>query len=181
MPAGWRRKRSRSVVSFASTMLALATRQAPILSRLLNWMGLSGGYGRYPLHFRSRLGGRSFLCDGADSWAGVRPGEWQRLLTLANLIVVTRPGFEVSNRQVTAETTAAVVDVRGFQTASDVPMLESGKQKILLTDAVMLDVSATEVRQAAREGQAEKLNSLVPLEVADYIRKYRLYRNSHEA
>jgi nicotinic acid mononucleotide adenylyltransferase len=41
----------------------------------------------------------------------------------------------------------------------------------------MLDVSATEVRTAARENLSERLDQLVPLEVADYIRKYKLYRN----
>jgi nicotinic acid mononucleotide adenylyltransferase len=45
----------------------------------------------------------------------------------------------------------------------------------------MIDVSATEVRQSAREGDEEKLNKFVPLEVANYIRKYGLYRNTNEA
>jgi nicotinic acid mononucleotide adenylyltransferase len=55
---------------------------------------------------------------------------------------------------------------------------EPGPAKVFVTDAVMLDVSATEVRRAASEEESEKLNKLVPLEVAEYIRKYRLYRNT---
>jgi nicotinate-nucleotide adenylyltransferase len=166
-------------------MLVLATRAEPRLC--ISTFELDGAERQFTVdtlsHFRSRFGAADlFFVMGADSWAEITTWrEWQRLLTLANLIVVTRPGFDVSNRQVTAETTAAVVDVRGFQMGSVVPTLESGKRKVFLTDAVMRDVSATEVRQSARAGQAEKLNSLVPLEVADYIRKYRLYRNSHEA
>jgi nicotinate-nucleotide adenylyltransferase len=166
-------------------MLALATRAEPRFC--ISTFELDGTERQFTVdtlsHFRARFGTADlFFVMGADSWAEITTWrEWQRLLTLANLIVVTRPGFEVSNRQVTAETAAAVIDVRGVQMGSDVPMLESGRQKVFLTDAVMLDVSATEVRQAGRAGQAEKLNSLVPLEVADYIRKYRLYRNSHEA
>jgi nicotinic acid mononucleotide adenylyltransferase len=42
----------------------------------------------------------------------------------------------------------------------------------------MIDVAATEIRRAASEDDNEKLNRLVPLEVAEYIRKYRLYRNT---
>jgi nicotinic acid mononucleotide adenylyltransferase len=45
----------------------------------------------------------------------------------------------------------------------------------------MHDVSATEVRQAAGEIGEGDLDKLVPLEVADYIRKYKLYSNTHEA
>jgi len=68
------------------------------------------------------------------------------------------------------------VDGRGF-TERDSERLEPGARKIFVTDAVMLDVSATEVRTAARENLSERLNQLVPLEVADYLRKYKLYRN----
>jgi nicotinic acid mononucleotide adenylyltransferase len=57
----------------------------------------------------------------------------------------------------------------------------TGEPRIFVTDAVMHDVSATEVRAAVRENRAEDLEGLVPLEVADYIRKYKLYRNTHEA
>ena len=99
-----------------------------------------------------------------------------RLLTLANLIVVTRPGYEISVAQVGAETAASVVDLRGA-TESAVAS-EPGSQKVFVTDVVMLDVSATEIRRAGGEDDREKLDKLVPLEVAEYIRKYRLYRNT---
>jgi nicotinate-nucleotide adenylyltransferase len=119
---------------------------------------------------------------GADSWTEITTWrEWQRLLTLANLIVVTRPGFEVSREHVPSETAATLVDVRGVQTEISAEVSASCDPRIFVTDAVMLDVSATEVRQAARGNQTERLNTLVPREVADYIRKYRLYRNTHEA
>ncbi len=54
-------------------------------------------------------------------------------------------------------------------------------KQVFISDAVMIDVSATEVRQAAREGNEKTLNKLVPPEVANYIRKYGLYRNTNEA
>ena len=119
---------------------------------------------------------------GADSWAEIATWrEWQRLMTLANLIVVTRPGYEVSAGPAGAETAARVIDVRGLSAERSLQMLEPAQPKIFITDAVMHDVSATGVRQAAREERGQDFEKLVPLEVADYIRKYRLYRNSHEA
>jgi nicotinate-nucleotide adenylyltransferase len=122
-----------------------------------------------------------FFVIGADSWTEITTWrEWQRLMTLASLIVVTRPGFEISTQHVGAEIAAKVVDVRG-PTAGISQRVEPGAPKIFVTDVVMHDVSATEARQAAREIRDEDLNKLVPLEVADYIRKYKLYRNTHEA
>lgn len=162
-------------------MLALATRTEPRLS--ISTFELDEPERQYTVdtltYFRSQIGESAdlFFVMGADSWAEITTWrQWQRLLTLANLIVATRPGFEVSSQVGTA---ATVVDVRGIQ--SRVQMSADGEPKVFVTDAVMLDVSATEVRQAARENQNEKLNALVTLEVADYIRKYRLYRNTHEA
>jgi nicotinic acid mononucleotide adenylyltransferase len=101
------------------------------------------------------------------------------LLTLANLIVVTRPGHEISTVQVGAEVARSVVDLRGESGSKDgsAPDLRG----VFLTDAVMLEVSASEIRRAARENDSEKLDRLVPPEVAEYIRKYRLYRNTNNA
>ena len=116
---------------------------------------------------------------GADSWAEITTWrEWQRLLTLANFIVVTRPGYEVAADHVPAEVAANVVDVRGA--TGNVGLVSGDAKKIFITDAVMMDVSATKVREAVRNNDVAQLNRLVPHEAADYIRKYRLYRNKHE-
>lgn len=167
-------------------MLALATRADPRLC--ISTFELDGPERQYTVdtlfQFRARFGDSAdlFFVMGADSWAEITTWrEWQRLMTLANLIVVTRPGYEVSTEQVSAETAARVVDVRGLTAAHSSRTVEPGARRIFVTDAVRHDVSATEVRQAAREIRDEDLNKLVPLEVADYIRKYKLYRNTHEA
>jgi nicotinic acid mononucleotide adenylyltransferase len=73
-----------------------------------------------------------------------------------------------------------MVDLRGASRQSGSLLHDTPEPRIFVTDAVMAAVSATEVRQAAREGRDERLTQLVPLEVAAYIRKYELYRNSHE-
>ena len=164
-------------------MLALATRTDQRLS--VSTFELDGQGQQYTVdtlfHFRSQFGESAdlFFVMGADSWAEITTWrEWRRLLTLANLIVVTRPGYEISAAPVGAETAASIVDLRGATESAGAG--EPGPQKIFVTDAVMLDVSATEIRRAARENDREKLNELVPLEVAEYIRKYRLYRNTNE-
>jgi nicotinate-nucleotide adenylyltransferase len=144
-------------------MLVLATQNDPGLC--VSTFELDGPGRQYTVdtltHYRGRFGESAelFFVMGADSWTEITTWrQWERLTTLANLIVVTRPGFEV-----------------------ETPEQEPGKKQVFVSDAVMIDVSATEVRRSAREGQEEKLNKFVPLEVANYIRKYGLYRNTNEA
>ena len=167
-------------------MLALATENDPKL--LISTFELEGRERQYTVdtlfHFRSQLGQSAdlFFVMGADSWSELTTWrEWERLTTLANLIVVTRPGYEFRSDSVAPGLAARVVDVRGPKSEQLSTVTGALHEKIFITDAVMLAVSATEVRQAAREGRVEKLKELVPLEVADYIRKYRLYRNTNEA
>ena len=159
-------------------MLALATNREPRLS--ISTFELDGPGRQYTVdtlfHFRSQFAESAdlFFVMGADSWAEITSWrEWRRLLTLANLIVVTRPGYDVSVEQVGADVAASVVDLRGATEST----MQAGAQKLFVTDVVMLDVSATEVRRAAAADDSEKLNKLVPPEVAEYIRKYRLYRD----
>jgi nicotinate-nucleotide adenylyltransferase len=128
-------------------------------------------------YFRSRFGESAelFFVLGADSWAEITTWrEWRRLMSLANLIVVTRPGYEITTTHVGAEVAQSVVDLRMHE-SQNLSGPEPGSRKVFLTDAVMLDISASEIRQAASESESEKLDRLVPPEVAEYIRKYRLY------
>lgn len=163
-------------------MLALATKADPRLYVSTFELDVPGR--QYTVDtladFRARFGESAilFFVMGADSWAEITTWrEWRRLLTLANLIVVTRPGYEISTVQVGEEVAQSVVDLRGENGSQDVGA--PGSRKVFLTDAVMFDVSASEIRSAARENESEKLDRLVPPEVAEYIRKYRLYRNTN--
>ena len=161
-------------------MLALATKAEPRLC--ISTFELDGPGRQYTVdtlsYFRSQFGESTdfFFVMGADSWAEITTWfEWRRLLTLTNLIVVTRPGYEISSRQVDADSAASVVDLRDAVKGEPRDAIEHGVQKIYITDAVMLDVSATDIRRAAADN-SDDLNSLVPGEVAEYIRKYQLYR-----
>jgi nicotinate-nucleotide adenylyltransferase len=165
-------------------MLALATRADELL--YVSTFELDAPGRQFTVdtlaHFRSQFGESAdlFFVMGADSWAEITSWrEWRRLLTLANLIVVTRPGYEISTTHVDAETAQSVVDLRGQKDSVGVDANATGARKIFVTDNVMLDVSASEIRRAA--GGSERLDKLVPPEVAEYIRKYRLYRNTNNA
>jgi nicotinate-nucleotide adenylyltransferase len=114
---------------------------------------------------------------GADSWSEITSWhEWQRLLRMCDLIVVTRPGYQLSDN--IPNGAAQVVDVRGMsqQEISEVLGGASGP-RTFFTDAVMIDISATAIRAAARAGESERLRELVPASVASYIEKYELYKN----
>jgi nicotinate-nucleotide adenylyltransferase len=166
-------------------MLALATQKDRGLC--ISRFELDGPERQYTVdtlfHFRAQLGelANLFFVMGVDSWVEITTWrDWERLMTLSNLIVVTRPGYEFSTDSV-GNVAANVVDVRGLNRESVAKMVEPGRPRIFVTDAVILDVSATQVRKAARENLGDKLDKIMPPEVADYIRKYKLYRNTNEA
>jgi nicotinate-nucleotide adenylyltransferase len=118
-----------------------------------------------------------FFVMGADSWAEITTWrEWERVLMMTNHIVVTRPGYEPGTEHVTEAVRERIVDVRGLDAAEIASRVDAlGGAKIYVTDAVFMDVSATEIRKSIDEGNEIWL-SLVPEAVADYIGKYKLYR-----
>ena len=120
---------------------------------------------------------RLFFLIGADSWVEITAWhEWQRLLKMCNLIVVTRPGYDL-NRTIPAEI-ASVVDTRGMRREEISELLKTdGGSRVFLTDAAMIDVAARTIRAAARSRAIEQLRESVPTEVAGYIEKYELYQN----
>ena len=66
---------------------------------------------------------------------------------------------------------------------TDANVLVTGEPTIYLTDAVRMDISSTQIRRAAQQlddGEHARGNIQVPPPVAEYINKYRLYREAHE-
>ena len=121
-----------------------------------------------------------FFVMGADSWMEIATWrEWERVLALSNHIVVSRPGYDLSVGHVTPAVSERIVDLRGMSGEEIAKKIEiSEALKIYITDAVKMDVSATVVRSAAREGrEADWVESVSP-SVAEYIRKYGLYKEA---
>ena len=143
-------------------MLALATQNDPRL--LISTFELDAPDRRYTVdtveHFQRVLGESTelFFIMGADSWSEIKTWrDWERLLKMTSHIVVTRPGYEVP------------------------PAPPELTQQIIFTDAVMKDISATNIRRLANEGRYDELDQMVPAAVANYIRKYQIYRDTNEA
>lgn len=111
-----------------------------------------------------------FFVIGADSWLEITTWrEWENVLTTTNIIVVTRPDYELTFSHVTDEIRSRIVDVRG---AKQFEIEENNR--IYITDAVNLDISASEIRQNVNRGNDDWKKS-VPPEIINYIEKYKLY------
>lgn len=111
-----------------------------------------------------------FFVMGADSWQDITTWrEWEKVLTIVNVIVVTRPPIEIGFSHITPEIRAKIIDLRGkikFELEND--------DKIYITDAVSLEISATEIRNKIKENSNDWQKD-VPKEVAKYIEKYKIY------
>src|SRR5215204_1280071 len=98
-------------------MLALATQDDPQL--LISTFELDAPDRRYTVdtvaYFQQALGDSTelFFIMGADSWSEINTWRaWERLLSLTNHIVVTRPGYEPATSDVGA-ISQRIVDLRG--------------------------------------------------------------------
>ena len=123
---------------------------------------------------------RLFFVMGADSWEEITTWrEWEHVLALTDQLVVTRPGYELPVEHVTEAVRRRIVDVRGASRARAEDELKKDEgPRIYLTDAVNVKMSATDVRAAVARGDRDALNELVVPAVAEYIRKYGLYRET---
>ncbi|MGI9054375.1 MAG: nicotinate-nucleotide adenylyltransferase [Pyrinomonadaceae bacterium] len=115
-----------------------------------------------------------FFVIGADSWNEITTWrEWEKVLTQTNIIVVTRPDYEIIFDHITDKIREEIVDLRNDQpeTKNQKPKT---KNQIYITDSVFIDVSATEIRQKIKDNESG-WRELVPEEVAKYVEKYNLY------
>jgi nicotinate-nucleotide adenylyltransferase len=166
-------------------MLALATAAEPQIK--VSKMEIEAPERPYTVETLERLknelaGARIFFVMGADSWQDITTWrEWEKVLTMTNIIVVTRPDYEIEFSHVTAEIRERIVDLRNSGQRSAVSgQLEDDSRfaihdsRIFITDAVQIDVSATEIRRKIRDGADDRQEFLTP-EVIKYIGKYGLY------
>ena len=114
-----------------------------------------------------------FFVMGADSWMDILTWrEWENVLTMTNIIVVTRPDVEIGFDHVTDEIRNRVIDLRTRPT--DERSTTNNEASIFVTDAVNLDISATEIRRKMRDKDPSWRED-VPAEVANYVEKYQIY------
>jgi len=184
-------KQARTVTSalHRHAMLALATQAEPKFR--ISTFELDAPGRCYTVdtlaHFKAEWGSSAdlYFVMGADSWSEINT--WRdsdRLLALTNHIVVSRPGYQLGTNHIGPEIADRIVDLRRTENHATVgPAAAAGNtgtgEKIFITDAVMTDVSATDIRRAARAGGAG-LADMAPAAVADYIEKYELYRDWDE-
>ena len=158
-------------------MLALATSGEPQIS--ISTLELDRAEKRYTVDTLPEIIQRQpdadiFFVMGADSWVDILTWrEWEKVLLMTNHIVVTRPGFEISTDHVSDAVRERIVDLRNSR--NTVKLDEPG-QRIYITDAVKVDVSATAIREDVREDERLDKQDDVPEEVAKYIEKYELYK-----
>ena len=171
-------------------MLCLVTQNEPKIR--VSKMEIEMPERPYSVETLTRLNGKHpndeiYFVMGADSWMEITAWhEWEKVLSLSNHIVVTRPGVEIGFSHVTDEIGTRIVDLRKGEegmrgrgeeksepgaVATGFP---SNPQSIYITDAVNLDISATEIRCRIRENDPE-WHKDVPDEVANYIEKYQIY------
>ena len=113
---------------------------------------------------------------GADSFEDLNKWhEYLRLVESCHIIVTARPGHDLDADHLPDEVRRRLVDLRGIPVEAPVPR-SSEPTSIYLTDDAFVDVSSTEVREAARQGRP--LDGLVPEAVARYITKQELYSDT---
>jgi nicotinate-nucleotide adenylyltransferase len=159
-------------------MAALATEDAPAM--MVSAMELEAPAKPYTIETLHSLQAEQreaqlLFIMGADSFADVTSWhEHERLLSEYDIIVAARPGYcKVTDliEHLAPRLQAQVVNLLGGRR----PKKESlTSPRIYLTDYVVTDVAATEIREAVSRGRA--INHLVPQAVARYIEKYGLYQ-----
>jgi len=114
-----------------------------------------------------------FFVIGADSWRDIRTWrEWEKVLTMSNHIVVTRPGHEITLSHVTPEIQERIVDLRDGRQYN---RAAGDGLKIFISDAVNIDISSSDIRRKIRE-DAPDWRADLNNKVANYIEKYQIYR-----
>ncbi|QYO63896.1 nicotinate-nucleotide adenylyltransferase [Leptolyngbya sp. 7M] len=116
-----------------------------------------------------------FFVMGADSWRDIKTWkEWEKVLLACNHIVVTRPGYPINIDHVSDRIRERIIDLRSSK-IHPFPSSIKNKTAIYITDAVVYNTSATELREDLADGTLDRRND-IPLAVAKYIEKYELYK-----
>ncbi len=116
--------------------------------------------------YRSEYGDHSIgLILGIDAFAGLESWhQWQRIPELANIIVMNRPGYDLTGLPAWAQSRVTNDLVRMKHTAAGL---------IMIVDVTPVAVSATQIRDGL--AKQESVDDLLPDAVLNYIETNRLY------
>lgn len=160
-------------------MLSLATNDEPKIS--ISSMELEMPEKPYTVETLERLkisgpDTRMFFVMGADSWMDILTWrEWEKVLTMVDHIIVTRPGYEIGFDHITGTIKERIVDTRSKSPGTWDLEHAAGESRIYITDVVELDISASALRKDIRNG-VPGWQANLPAGVAKYIEKYQIYK-----
>ena len=120
---------------------------------------------------REELGATPILLlVGADTFVTLPTWKrWAELFGLAHLVVIARPGHELSE-----PLPAVLASALASRQTADPDLLFRGAGRIYRQAVTPQQISATRIRELVRAGQ--RLDGLVPASVAKYIESHSLYR-----
>lgn len=112
-------------------------------------------------HFQQQLPDTQlYLVIGMDSLLNFhRWHHWQKIIELSQLIVLTRPNYSLDTNAIPLE----IADYLGT--------------RIHFIESTQIDVSSTDIRAAFLSKQSQVIESVMPLEVIDYIKNHKLYQD----
>ncbi len=119
---------------------------------------------------RAELGEEISLCLvlGMDSFLTLPAWrEWEKIPSLAHMIVVARPGSDLPSSGIMGRF------LHARETADSAELKESPSGRVLVQSLTPLDISATAIRSMIACGESPRY--LLPDSVWDYIRQQRLY------
>jgi len=125
-------------------------------------------------YFRERHQDNLFFILGRDAFVEIETWkEFQKLFSLSNFIVMTRPGNQKMNSS--SQLPKVLTPVFRYDQKVGAWVHLSG-HNLYLKEITFLDISSTKVRELIEKG--ESVRYLIPAEVEDYIQKHGLYRRS---
>jgi nicotinate-nucleotide adenylyltransferase len=111
------------------------------------------------------------LIIGYDVFLGLTEWyQWEKLITLAHLVVTHRPGWNWQQHQNNVELKRLVL-----QHQCNIESLEASPQGgLVFVPVTALSISSTQIRQQIQRD--ESVSFLLPERVAEYIQQHQLYR-----
>ncbi|STX29031.1 nicotinate-nucleotide adenylyltransferase NadD [Legionella beliardensis] len=112
------------------------------------------------------------LLIGVDSFATLTKWyQWERLLHLANLVVIDRPGYHIESQ--------VLLNLLKNHETSEVQQIKNVPNGLIFKfNAGLYDLSSTAIRSQIQQGYL--LNADVPKSVANYIKEHQIYTRIKE-